>query len=678
MNRAIQCLAVTLSLAHAAGAFAAPKFSPQDVFQLRYASDPLVDSEGEQVLYLRHYMDIMKDKSRANLWLVELDTGEQRPVTTGPNNISGPVLSPDDSRVAYVHKDDVGSQLFVAWLDSPRVAQLTRLPEKPKNLAWSPDGEWLAFAMRVPTEPPTMGQLPKKPEGADWAPPPVVVDRAVYRHDGSGDKPHGYSQVFVIPAEGGSPRQVTSGDFHHDGSIAWSADGKALYVSANRNADWTTDVANTDIHRVDLASGELTTLADRKGPDGDLAVSPDGKRIAYVGWDDRRMGYHRNRLYVMGSDGGDRRELLADLDRSVSDPQWSEDGRKILFQYDDKGATVLAAVDLDGDMDILARNLGGKSLGRPYTGADFAVGGDGVYAFTSGTPASPADISVGERGKNRQLTQLNASLLEYRDLAEVEEVWLESSHDGRDIQAWVAKPPGFEPGKRYPLILEIHGGPFAAYGPHFAAEVQLYAAAGYVVLYVNPRGSTSYGEDFGNLIHHNYPSQDYDDLMSAVDAVIEQGYVDPAQLYVTGGSGGGVLTAWIVGNTDRFRAAVVAKPVINWASFVLTADMSPYFTKYWFEKMPWETPMAYWERSPLSKVGNVTTPTMLLTGEADLRTPMPETEQYYQALKLRGVDTAMVRMPGASHSIYKRPSQLIGKVAAILEWFGRYAPESGD
>ena len=252
-----------------------------------------------------------------------------------------------------------------------------------------------------------------------------------------------------------------------------------------------------------------------------------------------------------------------------------------------------------------------------------------------------------------------------------------SSADGEKIQAWLALPPGFDAGQQYPLILEIHGGPHTNYGGRFSAEVQLYAAAGYAVLYVNPRGSTSYGERFANLIHHNYPSEDYDDLMSAVDAVVARGFVDEERLYVTGGSGGGVLTAWIVGKTDRFRAAVVAKPVINWTSFMLTADNAPFFSRYWFPAMPWEDQENYWRRSPLSLVGNVTTPTMLLTGESDLRTPIGESEQYYEALKLRGIDTAMVRLPGASHSIAKRPTQLMAKVAAILEWFSRYGPEAG-
>ena len=226
------------------------------------------------------------------------------------------------------------------------------------------------------------------------------------------------------------------------------------------------------------------------------------------------------------------------------------------------------------------------------------------------------------------------------------------------------------------MILEIHGGPFASYSPFFASEIQLYASAGYVVLYANPRGSTSYGEEFGNLIHHNYPGEDYDDLMSGVDAVIAKGFIDESNLMVTGGSGGGVLSSWIIGKTNRFKAAVVAKPVINWYSFVLYADGPAFFYRYWFPGKPWDHTEHYMKRSPISLVGNVTTPTMVLTGEEDYRTPIAETEQYYAALKIQKVDAAMVRVPGASHGIANQPSNLVAKVAAILSWFDKYKDES--
>lgn len=677
-QRRLVGLGVALLAMVAISAQARVPFAAEDVFQLAWASSPLVDGKGERVLYLRHSMDIMSDQPRSNLWRINVDGSDHRPVTTGPDSISSPVLAPDGTRVAYVRRDDSGPQLYVSWLDSAQTAQLTRVPHGPANLAWSPDGKWLAFRMLVPAEAPTIGSLPRTPEGAQWAEAPEVVERMIYRADGSGSKPHGYQHVFVLPAAGGSPRQLTSGDFHHSGNIAWSADSASLYISANRNPDWEQDTQNTDLYRVELGTGAITALTDRRGPDTQVTVSPDGKRLAWVGWDDRGLGYHRQRLYVMAVDGSDRRELLPELDRNIQHPSWSADGKRLLFYYDDRGDTLLAATDLAGRMQVLARGLGGKQLGRPYAGADYAAGGQ-HFVYTAGSAGSPAELVAGRFGSDRrqQLTALNENLLAHRDLGEVREMTFDSSHDGRDIQAWVVLPPDFDPARKYPLILEIHGGPFANYGPRFAAELQLFAAAGYVVLYINPRGSTSYGEEFANLIHHNYPGEDYDDLMSGVEALLAQGYVDPEQLFVTGGSGGGTLTAWIVGKNDRFRAAVVAKPVINWTSFVLTADMPSYFARYWFGEMPWENPEAYWRRSPLSLVGNVTTPTMLLTGENDLRTPMAETEQYYQALQLRGVDTAMVRVPGAAHLIAQRPSQLVAKVAAILGWFERYREPSG-
>ncbi|MEM1142575.1 MAG: S9 family peptidase [Pseudomonadota bacterium] len=644
----------------------------EDVFSLSYASSPI--AAGDQVFYLRHSMDKMKDRRRTNLWMVNVNTGQQEPLSTGAQSISSPAVSPAGDRIAYVARDDVGSQIFVQHLASGRVAQLTRGNQAPRDLSWSPDGKSLAFSRRVPVEPATMGKLPPAPKGAEWAPSPIVVDRMVYRNDGAGVRPRAFYQLFVINADGGAARQLTSGDYDHNGRIGWSSDSSALFFSANRSPNRELDVLNSDLYRLDLSDGGLTALTSRAGPDRFSDISPDGTYLAYVGFDDAGLSFQRNRLYVMEIDGSNIRELTTDLDRSVYGARWSKDGRRVLFLYDDQGDTILASVDMAGAVSKLQAGLGGMSLGRPYSGASFAVLSNDRYVFTAGGSSRPADLVLGEQDatNEKRLTSLNDNWLQGLQLGIVEERWVESSAGGEKIQAWVVYPPEFDPSKSYPLILEIHGGPHTNYGGRFSAEIQLYAAAGYVVVYANPRGSTSYGERFANLIHHNYPSQDYDDLMAVVDDVSSAPYIDGQRLFVTGGSGGGVLTAWIVGKTRRFSAAVVAKPVINWASFVLTADNSPYFSRYWFAEMPWEDYESYWKRSPLSLVGEVETPTMLLTGEADLRTPIPESEQYYQALRLRGVDTAMVRIPGASHSIAKRPTQLMAKVAAVLAWFERY------
>jgi len=385
--------------------------------------------------------------------------------------------------------------------------------------------------------------------------------------------------------------------------------------------------------------------------------------------DDRHEGYQVAKLYIMNRDGSGIEMICDDLDRDIENINWSADSRSIFFQYDDRGNTYIAKTDLDGGRQIHAQDVGGLSLGRPYSGGTYSLADNGTIAFTHSTPDHPSDLAIARGRTTERLTHVNEDLLGYKTLGEVEEFWYPSSHDGRMIQGWIVKPPHFDPDKKYPLMLEIHGGPFANYGSRFSAEVQLFAAKDYVVLYTNPRGSTSYGKEFGNLIHHNYPGEDYDDLISGVDEVISRGYIDEDQLYVTGGSGGGVLTAWIVGNTDRFRAAVVAKPVINWYSFVLYSDNLGFFSKYWFPGKPWDNVEHYMKRSPISLVSNVTTPTMLLTGEEDWRTPISESEQYYAALKLEGVETAMVRIPGASHGIAAKPSNLIAKVNSIVKWF---------
>jgi acylaminoacyl-peptidase len=644
---------------------------PADVFELQWAADPQVSPDGRQVAYVRFRGDAMKDAYTSDLWLVSSDGRDHRPLVS---RASSPRWSPDGTRLLFVAAGEGGAQLFVRWLDTGATAQVTRVQHRPTHMAWAPDGRSIAFVMPVPEEAPPLAKPLEKPAGAEWAAPPKVIEKLIYRADGEGYLPDTRQQVFVVSALGGTPRQLTTGAFDHEGPLAWTPKGQHLLVSANRHPDGEYDPANSEVHEIRVADATLGTLTKRKGPDHSPAVSPDGRQVAYLGFDDQRHGYENTRLQVMDRDGGGTRVVSAALDRSVARPKWAASGREIVVQYEDEGRVKLATLSLDGRLRVLADDVGGTAIGRPYSSGEFSVSKAGFVAYTAAGPDRLADVAIVSLrgGAPKRLTDLSGDLLASRTLGRLEEFWVPSSHDGQRIQAWIITPPGFDPAKKYPLILEIHGGPFAAYGPTFAAEQQLYAAAGYVVLYVNPRGSTGYGKAFGNAIHHAYPGYDYDDLMSAVDAVIARGYVDPARLFVTGGSGGGVLTAWIVGKTDRFRAAVVQKPVINWTSFALTADRYTFFWQYWFPGLPWEVPEEYARRSPLSLVGNVKTPTMVLTGEEDYRTPMSESEQYYQALKLRRVPSALVRVPGAGHGLDKRPSQLASKVAHVLAWFERY------
>jgi dipeptidyl aminopeptidase/acylaminoacyl peptidase len=375
----------------------------------------------------------------------------------------------------------------------------------------------------------------------------------------------------------------------------------------------------------------------------------------------------------MNLDGSNSRLLTANLDRPVTNPVWSADGRSIYVLYDEHGSNRVARVGLDGSVRDVAKGLTAGGLDRPYSGGEFSVSRDGRVAVTAGDPSRPSDIVLASGGSQRKLTHLNESGLGAKVLGTVAKLPVTSSYDQRPIDAWMVNPPDFDPNKRYPLILEIHGGPWAAYGPTFSTDDQLYASAGYVVLFANPRGSTSYGQAFADQIDKNYPGNDYDDLMSAVDAAIATGHVDPNNLFVTGGSGGGVLTAWIVGKTDRFKAAATQKPVIELASFALTTDFAAGFSPGWRKERPWEDPQGYWKYSPLSLVGNVKTPTLVVVGSEDYRTPVSQAEQYYAALQLRGVPTALVKVPGASHGgIAARPSQSAAKASAILAWFNKY------
>jgi len=666
--------AASAIIATAAGADDYRRFEAMDVFALEWAADPQVSPDGEHIVYVRTAYDKLADRPRGSLWMLDVDSGQHRPLITD-GAVSSPRWSPDGERLAYRAAKEGGSEIRIRYLDDNADFAVSQFTESPGQFVWSPDGAHLAFSMFVPGDKPSFATPPKPPEGASWADPVRVFDDLTFRFDGRGWLRDGATHVFVVGTEGGEPRQITDGD-NDFSSPTWLDDDTVLAVG-NDVPDAELDPIESEIYAVELSDHSRTALTNRDGPDASPAVSPNGEIIAYTGYDDEVLAYQQANLYLMNADGSDARILSADYDHPVSNPIFAADGRSVFALAEVEGHTMVIQVDLDGEVRERADDVGGTSLGRPYASGSFSVGGgrSSVVAYTRQHWDRPAEVAVIEgRDDARVLTDLNDDALGHIDLAPIEELQVESRHDGRTIEAWVAKPPGFEPDGSFPMILEIHGGPFAMYGPSFAAEIQRYAAEGYVTVYANPRGSTGYGNEFAQEIDRAYPGNDHEDLMSVVDALVERDYVDPDRLFITGGSGGGVLTAWAVGKTDRFAAAASIKPVINWATMATAADIGIFVTRHWLRSTPWDNPELYHRLSPISLVGNVATPTMVMVGEEDWRTPTWEAEQFYGALKQRQVPTALIRVPGASHSIAARPSHLIAKTDNIMGWFAEYDP----
>ena len=648
-------------------------FDPMDVFELEWATDPRVSPDGKTIVYVRRSNDIMKDRQRSNLWQVSLNGENHSPFYTGLNNSSSPRWSPDSKRLAFVSNNSGSQQIHMHWIESSKTAVISQLPTSPSNLSWSPDGKWLAFTMNVKASTQPIAKQRKKPEGATWAEEPITVTTTQYQYDGQGIVEPAYRHVFIVPADGGSARQLTEGDFNHYGSLAWTPDSERIFFSAYRSDNWELVSDEADIYAVSVATKKLEQITNEPGAERSPVISPNGRMIAFSREERRPLAYTPDHISVMDIQGKNIHLLTEDLDGDANTIIWADDNQSIYFSYDERGIRKIGQVNLKkGKLNEIASDLGGTTIGRPYLSGGFHTAADTI-AFTYGRPDRPANIAVINNGLPKVLTALNEDLLEHRKLGEVNEIIYKSSFDDQEIQGWYITPPDFDPSKKYPLILEIHGGPHLAYGPHFSAELQIMAAAGYIVFYDNHRGSLSYGEDFALLLQYKYSSpEDFADHMSGVDALIDRGLVDKDNLFIAGGSAGGIATAYAVGLTDRFNAAVAAKPVINWISKTLTADSMVGQIYHQFPGPPWENLEHYWERSPLSLVGNVTTPTMLLTGEEDRRTPISETEQFYQALRLQGVESAMVRLPDTSHGIADRPSRLIAKVDHILAWFERY------
>ena len=658
------------ALPHASAEVSPNRFKAEHVFELEYANDPQISPDGGTIVYVRQSMDLATDRIRGDLWVIDTANGEHRPLVTGGASATSPRWSPDGSKLLYTTSKGGKPDLRILFMDTGDSFALTQLNGAPRQATWAPDGKTIAFTLFTKSKQPSFAKEPNLPRNKDWNPPVRVFDDIRFRSDGRGYLKEGADHVYTVSASGGSIRRVTDGEAAF-GSPTW-LDADSLLVVGNDAEDRDLDPIESEIYVVELSTRSRRALTDRDGPDSSPAVSPNGAKIAYTGFDDKVLSWQQNRLYLMNADGSGKREIKTGLDREIQNVQWGSDGQSLYAQVPRDGEVDLVEIALDGSTRTLLTGLGGTSIGRPYAGGTFSVSKTRTpqFAYTAGFNDRPAEVATSDKnGNTRILTELNADLLPHLDMAPLEEIKVKSSVDGREIEAWVALPPGFKANGGAPMIIEIHGGPFAMYGPFFAAEIQRFAAEGYVTVYVNPRGSTGYGEEFAQLIDLAYPGDDYHDLMDVVTALVDKNYVSEDRLFVTGGSGGGILTAWIVGQTDRFAAAASIKPVINWMTMALASDIAALIKRHWIRADPWSDPDAYLSRSPITLIDNVTTPTLMMVGEEDYRTPAWEAEQFYTALKLKGVDTALIRIPDAPHLIAGRPSRLIAKTDNILGWF---------
>jgi dipeptidyl aminopeptidase/acylaminoacyl peptidase len=650
----------------------AKRLGLETFMEMESVSGAAISPDGKSIIFSRSWANTMDDRTNSGLWLTDFEGTRVRELSSGNWHDSSPVWSPDGGKVAFISDRDGTSQVHVMWLDTRETAQLTHVPNTPEDLVWSPDGKRLAFTMFVADEKPILKvELPSRPKGAKWADPAILIDRLSWRSDGRGPLPKGFSQIFIIDAElGGTPLRVTSGDYSQ-GDPEWSADGRRVFFSGIRKPDAEYQEDDSEVYSVDLGTLEIKALTDRKGPDNGPKASPDGKWIAYTGYDDKGYTSHLSDLYLMDTDGGAKRRLCGGLPSSPANLFWAPDSSGAYYLMAERGESNLYAVALDGKVRKVtsgAHYLSGISVSR--------TGRAATVVSTFYRPGAIATLSLLRPADMKTIVDVNSDVLADIELGQVTDLNYKSA-DGWDIQGWLIRPAGFDPAKKYPLLLWIHGGPWAMYSVAFNWEWQNFAAQGYAVLYTNPRGSTGYGQDFVNGIQYSYPGKDFDDLMAGVDAAIATGIIDKDNLFVCGGSGGGVLTAWIVGHTDRFRAAVSMRPVIDWHSFVGTTDGPMWYRQ--FKQYPWEDPLEYAARSPLHYVANVKTPTMVMTGEADLRTPISQSEEFYRALKILKKDTLLVRMPEEYHG-WRRPSHRLLQQLYLLAWFEKYrtpAQEAG-
>ena len=649
-----------------------PCLGPDAVWKLHAASDPQIRAHGDSIVYVDTWADPASDFRYSNLREADRN-GRERNITEGKQHDSSPRWSPDGARLAYVSDREGTARIYIRNWSTGEETAVTDGKLAPSHPIWSSDGKWIAFLGFVPGKAAWAPAMPAMPSGADWAPPAVAVTDLRWTFDGSGLRKPGGTRILVVPASGGVIRQISFDPYQltsylSEPEVAWSADSRWLLAPAVEAQDGWSTYTGGEIYAFPLMGGSPRRVTHLGGYETQVRVSPDGKKIAFAGFPWKGQTYHVSRLVVMDADGGDQRVLTRASDRDVISPVWSADSHTIYFVSDDRGSSNVYGAELDGGMRPVTLGT------HRYSGLSLSDTGDAAAVFEgSNQPAAIARFRLEPGAHVSIVADPNAAYLESCKLPDAQEIWYDS-FDGTRIQGWVLHPPGFQPSRKYPLVVSMHGGPHGAYGFSFNSELQMLARHGYVVLYTNPRGSTGYGESFGNVIQHRWPGDDIKDVLAGVDLLVRSGSIDSTRMAVTGGSGGGLMTCWMVTQTERFRAAVAFYPVTNWFTHVGSADNGYYIASVYRKGMPWDEPADYIAHSPLFFAQKVKTPTMIITGEEDWRTPIAQSQEFFRALKVRGVDTVLVRVPGEGHGLTKRPSHQEQSLVHMLAWLDRYIP----
>lgn len=663
---------VALALLRSLSAAEHPKcMQPEALWEFRSISDAQIDRSGAGIAVVEERTAIQSDSIFTRIVMVSADGKSRKPLNAGDSHESSPRWSPDGRRLAYISDRSGTPRVMIRELATNRDITLTDGEGGQSLPTWSPDGKWIAF-LRFEKEPSSWNpKLPQRPEGAKWGPGETVVTQLRWTFDGRGVLRDGAYRISVAPSTGGPAKVVTPpGYFHtsylYDPEIAWSGDSSRVIAPAVKSKEGWDNITGGEIYAFPRDGSSPVALTSWSGHKALVRISPDGKHIAFVGYPWKGQTYHVAHLYVAGADGSNQRNLTPDWDRDVAAPTWSQDSSTLYFLSDDKGSAQIHSVGLNGprrQLTDVKNRIGGMSIAA-----------SGAIATILSSPTQPGvltllDNQAGIPGKT--LWDPNERVAAGCPFVPAEEIWY-SAPDGQRIQGWVLKPASFNPSQKYPLIVSIHGGPHGMYGTTFMHDLQMLAARGAVVLYTNPRGSTGYGERFANVIQHKWPGDDLQDVLAGVDYLIKLGYVDELRMGVTGGSGGGLMTCSIVTLTKRFKAAVSLYPVTNWFTHVGTGDNGFYIASVYRQGMPWLNTQDYIDRSPLFAVGKVSTPVMIITGEDDWRTPIAQSQEFYRALKVQGVDTVLIRVPGEAHGIRRFPSHRANIIGHTLAWFQKY------